>query len=193
MRLLPDQDGISDKVLDRQVTINSASPVLTFRNNFNSEFSDGVFWDGGVLEVSTPSISGGDFLDITDSHVGGTIVSWRLHRRDQRRCVESVGGPDGVERRFRRIHRHGDQSGTEPERTNDHVAMALWIGRSGSRAGVVDRQALDHRSVLSVEKPQIIFQRGPWRGAAPRHCSLKRLWAVAINARRGPHARKSLT
>ncbi len=36
---------------------------MTFRNNFNSEFSDGVFWDGGVLEVSAPNISGGDFLD----------------------------------------------------------------------------------------------------------------------------------
>ena len=67
---IPDQDGISDKVLDRQMTINSDSPVLTFRNNFNSEFSDGVFWDGGVVEISAPNISGGDFLDMTDSHVG---------------------------------------------------------------------------------------------------------------------------
>jgi hypothetical protein len=73
---IADQDGISDKVLDRMsVTINSASPILTFRNNFNSEVSGGVFWDGGVLEISAPNISGGDFLDITDSHVGGTITS----------------------------------------------------------------------------------------------------------------------
>jgi hypothetical protein len=72
---IADQDGISDKVLDRQVTINSASPVMTFRNNFDTEFSGGVFWDGGVLEISTPTISGGDFLDVTDSHVGGTITS----------------------------------------------------------------------------------------------------------------------
>ena len=72
---IPDQDDISDKVLDRQMTINSASPVLTFRNNFNSEFSDGIFWDGGVLEISAPNISGGDFLDVTDSHIGGTITS----------------------------------------------------------------------------------------------------------------------
>ena len=72
---IPDQDGISDKVLDRQMTINSDSPVLTFRNNFNSEFSDGVFWDGGVLEISAPNISGGDFLDFTDSHVGGSCTS----------------------------------------------------------------------------------------------------------------------
>ena len=72
---VPDQDGISDKVVDRVVTVNSASATLTFRNNFDTEFSGGVFWDGGVLEVSTPSISNGDFLDITDSHVGGSITA----------------------------------------------------------------------------------------------------------------------
>jgi len=73
---VPDQDGISDKVLDRMgVTVNSASATLSFRNNFNTEFSDGTFWDGFVLEVSAPNISGGDFLDITDSHVGGSFVS----------------------------------------------------------------------------------------------------------------------
>jgi hypothetical protein len=72
---VPDQDGISDKVVDRMVTINSDSPVLTFRNNFNSEMSGGVFWDGSVLEISSPNISNGDFLDVTDSHVGGTITS----------------------------------------------------------------------------------------------------------------------
>jgi hypothetical protein len=73
---IPDQDGISDKVLDsRAITVNSAAAVMTFRNNFNSEMSGGVFWDGGVLEVSSPNISNGDFLDVTDSHVGGSITS----------------------------------------------------------------------------------------------------------------------
>ena len=72
---VPDQDGISDKVLDRQVTINSDSPVMTFRNNFNSEFDGTVYWDGGVVEISSPNISGGDFLDVTDSHVGGSITA----------------------------------------------------------------------------------------------------------------------
>jgi len=73
---VPDQDGISDKVLDRtSVTINNASAVMSFRNNFNTEFSDGVYWDGYVLEVSSPNISGGEFLDITDSHVGGSFVT----------------------------------------------------------------------------------------------------------------------
>jgi len=72
---IPDQDGISDKVLDRMVTVDSAAPILMFRNNFDTEFSDGVFWDGGVLEVSAPNISNGDFLDVTDSHIGGTITA----------------------------------------------------------------------------------------------------------------------
>ena len=71
-----DQDGISDKVLDRlNVTVNSASAILRFRNNYNTEMSMGVFFDGGVLEVSTPSISNGDFLDFTDSRVGAICLS----------------------------------------------------------------------------------------------------------------------
>ena len=71
-----DQDGISDKVLDRVgVTVSSPSAMMSFRNNFNTEFSGGIYWDGYVLEVSAPNISGGDFLDITDSHVGGSFVT----------------------------------------------------------------------------------------------------------------------
>jgi len=73
---VPDQNGISDKVLDRiNVNVQTAGAVLTFRNNFDSEMSDGVFWDGGVLEISAPNISGGDFLDVTDPHIGGTITA----------------------------------------------------------------------------------------------------------------------
>jgi hypothetical protein len=66
---IPDQDGISDKVLDRgNVIVVSPSATLRFRNNFNS--GPKGFTDGGVLEVSTPRISNGDFLDITDSRIG---------------------------------------------------------------------------------------------------------------------------
>jgi len=72
---VPDQDGISDKVLDRMNVSVGANAVMSFRNNFNTEFSDGIYWDGYVLEVSSPNISGGEFLDITDSHVGGSFVS----------------------------------------------------------------------------------------------------------------------
>jgi hypothetical protein len=48
--------------------------MMSWRNNYNTEMSGGIFWDGYVLEVSSPNISGGDFLDITDSHVGGSFV-----------------------------------------------------------------------------------------------------------------------
>jgi hypothetical protein len=71
-----DQDGISDKVLDRlNVTVNNASAVMSWRNNYNTEFSDGTYWDGYVLEVSSPNISGGDFLDFTDPQVGASCVT----------------------------------------------------------------------------------------------------------------------
>ena len=67
---------VSDKVLDRAgVVINSAAPVLSFRNNFNLEASGGAFYDGGVLEVSSPNINGGAFTDVTDALVGGSFVS----------------------------------------------------------------------------------------------------------------------
>ena len=73
---LPDQNGISDKYLiSRNINVTSAAATLSFRNNFNTEMSGGVFWDGYVLEVSAPGISGGAFLDITDSHVGGSFVT----------------------------------------------------------------------------------------------------------------------
>ena len=73
---IPDQDMVSDKVLDsRPITVNSASAQLSFRNNFDTEFSDGIYWDGGVLEVSSPNISGGAFLDITDPLIGGSLTS----------------------------------------------------------------------------------------------------------------------
>ena len=71
-----DQDGISDKVLDRGgVNVTSASATLSFRNNFNTEFSSGILCDGYVLEVSAPNISGGQFLDITNLQVGGSFVA----------------------------------------------------------------------------------------------------------------------
>ena len=73
---LPDQNGISDKYLDTSATdVISSSAVLRFRNNFDMEFSDGTYWDGCVLEVSSPNINGGAFTDVTDSAVGGSFVT----------------------------------------------------------------------------------------------------------------------
>lgn len=73
---IADAAVISDKVLDRSgVVISSTSPVLSFRNNFDTEFSDGTYWDGGVLEVSSSNINGGAFTDVTNVAVGGSFVS----------------------------------------------------------------------------------------------------------------------
>src|SRR5204863_2466453 len=40
---VPDQDGISDKVVDRMgVMVTSTSPMMSWRNNFNTEMSGGI-------------------------------------------------------------------------------------------------------------------------------------------------------
>jgi hypothetical protein len=71
-----DQDGISEKmVTSPDVLINSASAVLSFRNNFLTEYNpppSEVFWDGFVLEVS---VNGESFTDVTDPAVGGSFVT----------------------------------------------------------------------------------------------------------------------
>jgi hypothetical protein len=62
---IPDQSGISDKYLDTpSISIISASAQVRFRNYFDTEFTNGTYWDGGVLEVSSPNINGGVFTDI---------------------------------------------------------------------------------------------------------------------------------
>jgi hypothetical protein len=67
-----DPPTISDKRLDTPgIAITSASTQVSFRNNYNLESG----FDGGVLEVSSPSINGGTFTDITDPAVGGSFVT----------------------------------------------------------------------------------------------------------------------
>ncbi len=71
-----DPPTIGDKRLDTaNIAIPSASAQLRFRNSFNMEFSGGTYWDGGVLEISSPNIGGGSFTDITDPAVGGVFVT----------------------------------------------------------------------------------------------------------------------
>lgn len=66
----------SDKRLDSPVlSITSANSTLSFRNKYDMEASGGIFWDGGVLEISSPNINGGAFTDVTDPAVGGSFVS----------------------------------------------------------------------------------------------------------------------
>jgi hypothetical protein len=72
-----DQNGVSDKTVDsRNITISSASSVLSFRNFFVTEYDPPVpgpehFWDGYVLEVSTDG--GTNYSDIIDA--GGVFVT----------------------------------------------------------------------------------------------------------------------
>jgi hypothetical protein len=73
--VVKDPPEISDKRLDTPgIAITSASAQLSFRNNFNLETSNGIYRDGGVLEVSAPNINGGAFTDITDPAVGGAFA-----------------------------------------------------------------------------------------------------------------------
>jgi hypothetical protein len=136
---IPDQNGISDKYLiSRNIAINSTSPVLTFRNNYNTEYDPPpaeVFWDGGVLEVSAPNISNGDFTDVTDPLVGGSIPT-----RLQGKYLESprtrwLGEGRGVA--IRGLHQHCGESGTEPERTDDQAALSDGNRRGGKPSRVV--------------------------------------------------------
>ena len=70
-----DQDGISEKrITSRNITVNSAASVLSFRNNYQTEYDPPpaeVFWDGFVLDVSTDG--GTNWDDIIAA--GGTFVS----------------------------------------------------------------------------------------------------------------------
>jgi hypothetical protein len=65
--VVKDTPQVSDKRLEsRLITINSAAPVIAFRNNYNLQES----FDGGVLEVS---INGGAFTDILAA--GGSFIT----------------------------------------------------------------------------------------------------------------------
>ena len=66
-----DPADVSDKRLkSRSIAIVSAVAQLTFRNNYNLEASGGIFYDGGVLEIS---IGGGAFTDIITA--GGSFAT----------------------------------------------------------------------------------------------------------------------
>ena len=74
-----DETTVSDKHLDsRNIIVGSGAHTISFRNNFNTEHDpppNEVFWDGSVLEISSPNVNAGAFTDVTDPAVGGTFVS----------------------------------------------------------------------------------------------------------------------
>jgi hypothetical protein len=68
---IDDQAGTSDKVLTTSpFFISSATKQISLRNKFDTELGR----DGGVLEVSSPNINGGTFVDITNPMVGASFV-----------------------------------------------------------------------------------------------------------------------
>ena len=117
----PVPDDVSDASVDSvNISIHSTAAVLSFRNNFDTDMSRVL--DGYVLEVSLRW--GSDFSDVTDSSVGGAFVSGALHRGNRRHGEQPAGWADGMDRRFRRLHPHGDQSAGEPRPPDDQVALS---------------------------------------------------------------------
>ena len=89
-----DPSVISDKDLDTpNITINSAAQV-TFRNNYALEPIGGgaSFFDGAVLEVSSPNIAGGAFTDITAAAVGGSFVTGGYNGLISTSFANPIGG-----------------------------------------------------------------------------------------------------
>ena len=73
-----DPSVVSDKRLDTpNIAITAAGAQVSFRNNYALEPIGGGanFFDGAVLEVSSPNIAGGAFTDITNAAVGGSFVT----------------------------------------------------------------------------------------------------------------------
>ena len=123
---------LSDKDLDTPgIAITSPLAQVSFHNNYALEPIAGgtYFFDGGVLEVSSPNINAGAFTDITDAAVGGQFCHGRLQRHDQHRLLQPDCGPDGVESKFRWFHQHGGEPRTERCRANDQVALPHGLGQ----------------------------------------------------------------
>jgi hypothetical protein len=73
---IDDPATVSDKRLDTPaIAITSASAQVSFHHSYDLESSGGNFYDGAVLEVSSPNINAGAFTDITNAAVGGSFVS----------------------------------------------------------------------------------------------------------------------
>ena len=71
-----DPGALSDKILETpEISVSSADMRLVFRHNFDFDHTSSSYFDGGVLEVSSPNIAGGSFTDVTDPAVGGSFVA----------------------------------------------------------------------------------------------------------------------
>jgi hypothetical protein len=69
---------VSDKHFDTPgLSITSTGAQVIFSNSYNLEAAPitASYYDGAVLEVSSPNINGGTFVDITNASVGGSFVT----------------------------------------------------------------------------------------------------------------------
>jgi hypothetical protein len=88
-----DPDVVSDKRLDTPgISITAASAQVSFRNNYRLESNGTNYYDGGVLEVSSPNINGGAFTDITNVAVGGSFVSGGYNATISGCCSNPIAG-----------------------------------------------------------------------------------------------------
>ena len=95
-----DQNGVSDKTLYMQHRHYFRCAVDKLPQQLRTEYDpppNEVFWDGYVLEISSPNISGGDFTDVLDPAVGVALSpgGYTL-ASNQHRGHEPAGGPIGV-------------------------------------------------------------------------------------------------
>jgi dockerin type I repeat protein len=66
----------SDARLDSPaIFIPSAYTRVTFRHSYSLSGGGYIFYDGGMLEISSPNINGGAFTDVIDPAVGGSFVT----------------------------------------------------------------------------------------------------------------------
>ncbi len=73
---IDDPSIVSDKRLDSpSILITSPTSQITFRHAYALEGGGADYYDGGVLEVSSPNINSGNFTDITNAAVGGSFVT----------------------------------------------------------------------------------------------------------------------
>ncbi len=104
-----DPSVISDKRLDTPgIFIGSNSAQLSFRNNYALEPIGGGanFFDGAVLEISSPNIAGGAFTDITSPAVGGSFVSGGYNGLISTSFSNPIGGRQGMEPELRWLYQY---------------------------------------------------------------------------------------
>ena len=119
---------VSDKDLDTPGILITSAAQVTFRHSFNLERDTSNFYDGGVLEVSSPNINGGAFTDITNAAVGGNFVSGGYVGTISTSFSNPLMRPDGVEWRLGRLHHHRRKPRTKRGRTDHQAALPHGIG-----------------------------------------------------------------